>query len=295
MGDGTDSNDEGAAGLVCLAAAAEQFSEHPLARAIVAACPRAPAPAREFKSQVGAGASVVLEADGSTVSVGRVELMPAQPSAEMLSDASTRTAQGETVVWVAHGDRIAGFIALRDEIDPTAAGAIDRLRRHDAQPVLLSGDSEQTTNAVADELGIGRFGSRLTPEMKADYIAGLQDEGRHVAMIGDGVNDAPALAKADLSITVAGGSDVAGETSDIVLTRRDLGLVPWLLAVSSETRSIIRGNLGWAFGYNLVAVPLAAFGLITPGIAAAAMATSSLLVVGNSLRLRRRIPRLQRT
>ena len=283
------------ADLLCLAAAAEQFSEHPLARAIVSACPDVPAPARAFRSQVGAGASVVLERDDSTVTVGRLDLMPAQPAPAMLSDAAARTSQGETVVWVAHDHEIAGFIALRDEIDPTAAGAIDRLRAREAEPVLLSGDSEETTNAVAGELGIGRFGSRLTPEMKADYIEGLQDEGRHVAMIGDGVNDAPALAKADLSITVAGGSDVAGETSDIVLARRDLGLVPWLLAVSSETRSIIRGNLGWAFGYNLIAVPLAAFGLITPGIAAAAMATSSLLVVGNSLRLRRRIPRLQRT
>ncbi len=285
---------EDASALLCLAAAAEQYSEHPLARAIVAACPGAPPTARGFRSQTGAGASAVLESDGSTVTVGQLELMPTQPVPELASDAAERAARGETVVWIARDEQLVGFVALRDEIDPTAADAMGRLRAGDTQPVLLSGDSEETTHAVAGELGIERFGSRLTPEMKADYIADLQAKGRRVAMVGDGVNDAPALARADLSITVLGGSDVAGETSDIVLARRDLDLVPWLLRLSAATRRVIRENIGWAIGYNLVALPLAVFGLITPGIAAAAMATSSLLVVGNSLRLRTRIPRLQR-
>ena len=152
---------------------------------------------------------------------------------------------------------------------------------------MLTGDSEAVAKAVADELGIDHYFAEVLPEHKDQKVQQLQDEGKRVAMVGDGVNDAPALAQADLSITTAGGTDVAGETSDIVLTRQDLGLIPWLIEFSRRTRQIIRENLGWAFAYNLVAVPLAAFGIISPAIAAAAMATSSLLVVGNSLRLRR--------
>jgi P-type E1-E2 ATPase len=167
------------------------------------------------------------------------------------------------------------------------------LRRAGAAPVILSGDSEETTRAVSSDLGVADSRARLTPEDKAAFVAALQAEGRRVAMIGDGINDAPSLAQADLSITVAGGTDVAGETSDVVFSRRDLSLAPWFLGLSAATRRVIRQNLGWALGYNLVAVPIAALGLITPGIAAAAMATSSLLVVGNSLRLRRVIAKLE--
>ena len=159
-------------------------------------------------------------------------------------------------------------------------------------PCCLSGDTEETTRAVAAELGIERFEARLTPEQKAAYLAKLRDAGERVAMVGDGVNDAPSLALADLSITVAGGADIAGQTSDVVLNRADLELVPWFIGASTETRRIIRQNLGWAIGYNAVALPLAAFGVITPAIAAIAMACSSLLVVGNSLRLRGRLRRL---
>jgi Cu+-exporting ATPase len=129
--------------------------------------------------------------------------------------------------------------------------------------------------------------SRLSPEDKARIISEHQAAGARVAMVGDGVNDAPALAQANVAITVWGGSDVAGETSDVVLARPDLDLIPHLLSLSAATRRVTRQNLGWAFAYNVVAVPLAAFGLISPAFAAAAMAGSSLLVVGNSLRLRR--------
>jgi P-type E1-E2 ATPase len=132
----------------------------------------------------------------------------------------------------------------------------------------------------------------MTPEQKAAYLAGLRESGEKVAMVGDGVNDAPSLALADLSVTVAGGADVAGQTSDVVLNRADLALVPWFIGASKETRTIIRQNLGWAFAYNAVALPLAALGVITPAIAAIAMACSSLLVVGNSLRLRGKLRRL---
>jgi Cu+-exporting ATPase len=153
-------------------------------------------------------------------------------------------------------------------------------------PVMLSGDNPLTTAAIAAELGVDTFEGNCPPEAKAARIKRWREEGEHVAMVGDGINDAPALAEADLSITVSGGTDVAGETSDVILTRNDLTLVPWLIGLSRRTRRIILENLGWAFAYNLVSVPLAAFGIISPVIAAAAMATSSLLVVGNSLRLR---------
>jgi len=277
--------------LLSLASAAEQFSEHPLGRAIVGAS-ATPPPAREFASQAGLGVSAVLEAGDTRVTVGRREHMPVQPSAELLARAGARAANGETVVWVGRDDTVAGFIALRDELDPSARTAVRELAARGLGPVLLSGDSEETTRAVAAELGIERFEARLTPELKSEAIGALQAKSERVAMVGDGVNDAPSLARADLSITVAGGADIAGQTSDIVLSRADLELVPWFLSASAQTRRIIRQNLGWAIGYNAIALPLAAFGVITPAIAAAAMACSSLLVVGNSLRLRRLLRRI---
>ncbi|MCA9947834.1 MAG: cation-translocating P-type ATPase, partial [Anaerolineales bacterium] len=148
------------------------------------------------------------------------------------------------------------------------------------------GDHAQTTAAIATELGLDDYTGKLRPAEKAERIRTWQEAAEKVAMAGDGVNDAPALAQADLSFTVAGGTDVAGETSDVILTQPDLTLVPQFIKRSRRTRRIILENLGWAFAYNLLAVPLAAFGIISPVIAAVAMAASSLLVVGNSLRLR---------
>ena len=277
--------------LLRLAAAVEQYSQHPLAAAIVSAT-SPPDAARDFKLQSGVGASAVLD-DGSRVVVGRLELMPRQPEKAVADAAISHSAKGETVVWVGRGDDVLGFLALRDELDPMARTAVAELRRRGLGPVLLSGDSEETTRAVAAELGIERNAARLTPELKAEEIARLQSEGERVAMVGDGVNDAPSLARADLSVTVAGGTDIAGQTSDVVLNRDDLNLVPWFISAASATRRIIRQNLAWAFAYNIVALPLAAAGIITPAIAAIAMASSSLLVVGNSLRLRGKLKGLE--
>ena len=217
--------------------------------------------------------------------------MPEQPSEELIAEATVHAGRGETIVWVGRDEVLLGFLALRDEVDPSARRAVEVLRDAGLGPVLLSGDSEETTRAVAAVLGIEHFRSRMTPEEKAAYLQGLRDTGERVAMVGDGVNDAPSLALADLSVTVSGGADIAGHTSDIVLERADLELVPWFLVAAARTRRTIRQNLGWAIGYNAVALPLAAFGVITPAIAALAMASSSLLVVGNSLRLRRRLRR----
>jgi Cu+-exporting ATPase len=276
--------------LLRVAAAVEQYSEHPLASAIVAAA-ATPDAARDFESAPGRGASAVL-GDGTRAVVGRLDLMPNPPEPRFLDEAGVHAANGETVVWVARDRAVIGFLALRDELDPHARRAVELLRDRGLGPMLLSGDSEETTRAVATELGIASHTARLTPEMKADLIARLQSEGARVAMVGDGVNDAPALARADLSVTVAGGSDIAGHTSDVVLNRDDLTLVPWFISASEGTRRVIRQNLGWALAYNVVALPLAAFGLVTPAIAAIAMASSSVLVVGNSLRLRRVLGRL---
>jgi Cu+-exporting ATPase len=195
--------------------------------------------------------------------------------------------RGETVIWVRREETIAGYIALRDEPNPSARGALSQLQAEGITPVILSGDSQRTTQTIADELGVADYEGSCPPTQKASRIQTWQSQGEKVGMVGDGVNDAPALAQADLSITVAGGADVAGETSDVVLTRSDLALVPRFIQLSRRTRRIIHQNLGWAFAYNLVAVPLASLGVISPVIAAASMATSSLLVVGNSLRLRR--------
>ncbi len=201
------------------------------------------------------------------------------------------TRQAEIVIWVgreeAAGDWRSGYIVLRDEINPSARAALDELVTAQMTPVMLSGDDARTTAAIAQALGLKHWEGSLTPADKRARIETWQAAGENVAMVGDGINDAPALAQADLSMTTMGGTDVAGETSDIVLMQPNLGLVPWFVRRSRRTRRIIYENLGWAFAYNIVAVPLAVFGVISPIIAAAAMATSSLLVVGNSLRLQR--------
>ena len=274
--------------LLCLAAAVEQYSEHPVAKAIVGACPQSPAKATGFKVARGQGASAQLGgSDSGRLKVGSSRFLAVDGDSSLRGQAAAREKDGETVVWIGTEDALAGFVALRDEPDPTATEALRQLAAEGVRAVMLSGDSSHTTEAIAAELGLEEYEGETSPQAKAERIKGWQDTGEKVTMAGDGVNDAPALAQADLSITAAGGTDVAGETSDVVLMRRDLTLIPWFIRLSRRTRRIIRENLGWAFAYNLVAVPLAALGIISPVIAAAAMATSSLLVVGNSLRLRR--------
>ncbi|MEJ2551322.1 MAG: HAD-IC family P-type ATPase, partial [Anaerolineales bacterium] len=188
--------------------------------------------------------------------------------------------------WVARDGEVIGFVTLRDEPMPTSIEAVRRLNKKGIRTAILSGDQARTVKAIAEKLGIEVYIGNLDSIEKVEYIRQWQKIGWKMAMIGDGINDAPALAQADLSITVAAGTGVAGETSDIILTRPDLNLIPWLIRISTRTRRIIQENLGWAFAYNLLAVPLAAFGVVSPVIAATAMVTSSLFVVVNSLRLR---------
>jgi len=270
-----------------LAAAAEQASEHPLARAIRDAIPGkgATVNASDFKTLRGLG--VTAQVDGRRILVGSLRLFDTVKVPPSLRDsAQIHSDMGKTVVWVGWGDAPVAFIALRDQPRGDASPVLEDLRELGLSVAMLSGDSVETTRAAALELGLDDYGGLYMPADKAERVKRWQEQGVSVLMIGDGVNDAPALAQADLSITVAGGADIAGETSDLVMMQPDLTLIPWFIRLARRTQRIIHENLAWAFAYNLIAVPLAATGRISPALAAASMAASSLLVVANSLRLR---------
>ena len=178
-------------------------------------------------------------------------------------------------------------MAVADTVRPSARGAVAELRRLGLRPVLLTGDSEATARTVAAAAGIDEVIAEVRPDQKADYVTGLRAAGHRVAMVGDGVNDGPALAAATLGLAIGSGTDVAMTAADLILLRDDLGIVPDAIRLARATFTTIRRNLGWAFCYNLAAIPLAATGLLNPLIAAATMTLSSTFVVGNSLRLRR--------
>ncbi len=277
--------------LLRITAAVEQFSEHPIAKAIVHAYQETDSnslpQAREYQNLRGLGTSARLK-DGRRILVGSSQFLNVAEKMDSRYERAQQAAEGgDTVIWIGWDDQPRGMMILRDQPNKTAREAIQSLKNIGIAAVLLSGDGQLTTQAIANELGISEYEGNCPPAEKAARIQSWQEEDQHVAMVGDGVNDAPALAQSSLSITVSGGTDIAGETSDILLTRPDLGLIPWFIRLSGRTRRIIRQNLMWAFAYNLIAVPLAAFGLIRPVFAAVAMAASSLLVVGNSLRLRK--------
>ena len=195
--------------------------------------------------------------------------------------------EGLTTVHVAWDGAARGAISLADGVKPTSAEAVQRLRALGLEPVLLTGDGESVARRVAAEVGIERVSAGVLPEGKVDTINALQSEGRVVAMVGDGVNDAAALAQADLGIAMGTGTDAAIAASDLTLVRGDLLAAVDALRLSRATLRTIKTNLFWAFAYNTAAIPLAALGLLNPMIAGAAMAFSSVFVVGNSLLLRR--------
>ena len=276
-----------------LAGAVEDASEHPIAAAIAAGA-RArldgglPGVA-EFTSHEGLGVTGMVE--GHAVAVGRPrwaewEWALAVP-AGLAARASEVEAAGQTVVFAGWDGQVRGLLAVADTIKPTSAEAVRRLRGMGLRPVLLTGDNERAARAVAAQAGIGEVVAGVLPAGKVDAIRRLQGEGRVVAMAGDGVNDAAALAQADLGLAMGTGTDTAIEASDLTLVRGDLLAVPDAIALSRRTLRIIKGNLFWAFSYNSAAIPLAALGFLNPLIAAAAMAFSSVFVVTNSLRLRR--------
>jgi Cu+-exporting ATPase len=266
-----------------LAGAVEDASEHPIARAL--AVPGAAVD--DFAALPGLGARGVVE--GHAVLVGRPGLlaehgMPLDATLTAAVDAAAE--EGNTPVAVGWGGAAHGVLVVGDTLKDHAAEAVADLRRLGLEPVLLTGDHERAAHAVAAAVGIDTVIAGVLPEEKAAEIRRLQEAGRRVAMVGDGVNDAAALATADLGVAMGSGADAAIAAGDLTLVRGDLRLVPTAVRLARATLHTIRANLAWAFGYNVVLIPLAALGLLDPMLAGAAMALSSLCVVGNSLRLR---------
>ncbi len=281
--------------LLALAARAQAGSEHPLGRAIVEAArergiePEAP---EEFQAVPGEG--LIARIDGLPLRIGRRDFVLEGAAVPSSFDARAQELEGEgrTVVWVRHGDRFLGLLALADELREDSAEAVARLKARGIQVAMLSGDNRRTAERIAGRVGIDRVLAPVRPEDKTREVQKLQAEGRVVAMVGDGINDAPALAAADVGIAMGGGADVALETAGITLMRPRPVLVPGSLEIARITRRKIWQNLFWAFIYNLTGIPLAAFGMLNPALAGAAMALSSVSVVTNSLLLRSWTPRI---
>lgn len=271
-----------------LAGALEHASEHPIARAIARAAEDrtgALPGVTDFRALPGLG--VLGTVDGHEVTVGRQELPEPLPAGLARAKAEAE-ARGSTVVTAAWDGRARAVLVVADAVKPTSADAVRMLRGLGLTPVLLTGDHGTVARAVAAEVGIDAADviADVMPEDKVAVVAQLQREGRSVAMVGDGINDAAALARADLGLAMGTGTDAAIEASDLTLVRGDLRVAADAIRLSRRTLGIIKGNLFWAFGYNVAALPLAAAGLLNPMIAGAAMAFSSVFVVGNSLRLR---------
>ncbi|MFE3720919.1 heavy metal translocating P-type ATPase [Streptomyces cyaneofuscatus] len=285
---GTDETD-----VLRLAGAVEHSSEHPIAQAVAAGATERlgsgatlPTP-EDFTNIPGLGVQGVV--DGHTVLVGRPRLLADAGIAlppELAAALTEAGEQGRTAVAVAWDGAARGVLGVADAVKDGSAAAVAQLRALGLRPVLLTGDNRAVAEAVAREVGIDEVHAEVLPEEKVDVVKRLQAEGRSVAMVGDGVNDAAALATADLGLAMGTGTDAAIEASDLTLVRGDLKVTADAIRLSRRTLSTIRGNLFWAFGYNVAALPLAASGLLNPMIAGAAMAFSSVFVVTNSLRLR---------
>ena len=274
-----------------LAGALENASEHPIAQAIAQAAREELGelpPVGDFANREGLGVEGVVE--GHALVVGRPQLLAEHGIAlpAELEEARTRAqAAGRTAIAVGWDGAARAILVVADTVKPTSREAVAALRELGLRPVLLTGDHEATARAVAAEVGIDEVIAEVLPADKAEVVRRLQEEGRVVAMVGDGVNDAPALAQADLGLSIGTGTDVAIEASDLTLVSGDLRAAADAIRLSRRTLRTIKQNLAWAFGYNVAAIPLAAAGLLNPVIAGAAMALSSVSVVANALRLRR--------
>ena len=283
--------DASAESVLRVAAAVEDQSEHPLARAVVRRASEAELSwprATDVTALPGRGASGRVE--GDEVLVGNPALLGergVEVPADALACVEAAANQAANAVLVAAGGRCLGAITVADTLKESAPGAIARLKRMGLRTVLLTGDRRAAADIVGGLVGVDEVIAEVLPTEKAAVIERLQAEGRRVAMVGDGINDAAALASANLGLAVVSGTDVALKSADIILVRRNLNVIPDAIGLARRTLRTIRGNLLWAFGYNVAAIPLAAFGLLNPLIAGFAMSLSSVFVVTNSTRLRR--------
>jgi Cu+-exporting ATPase len=273
-----------------IAASLEQGSTHPLAHALLAAAHAEgvePEPPIEFLLAAGKGALGRLGGSVGEAVVGSLDYLAEQGIPVDPAPVKMLHAEGNTLVGVAAGGHLLGLIALADRIRPTSPSGIARLRGAGIDVVMLTGDNAATARAVADQVGIVEYRAGVLPAGKADAVRALKGRGIITGMVGDGINDAPALAESDVSFAIGAGSDIAIEVADITLMRPDLNAVVDAILLSRATVAKIRQNLFFAFVYNVLGIPLAAFGLLHPAIAGAAMAASSVSVVGNALLLRR--------
>ncbi|HEX3539153.1 MAG TPA: heavy metal translocating P-type ATPase [Acidimicrobiales bacterium] len=285
-----------AAEAVRLVGAVEDASEHPIGRAIAAAARAAGSlpPVDSFVSHRGVGAEGLVA--GHFVLAGRPSMLSERGMAipaELLDAVTAARSDGRIAICAGWDGQATAVFVVADTVKATSAEAVAEFRALGLRPILLTGDNETTARAVAAQVGITEVVADVLPEGKADVVKGLQAEGRVVAMVGDGVNDAPALAQADLGLAMGTGTDAAFEASDLTVMSPDLRLAADAIRLSRRTLRIIQSNLFWAFAYNVVALPIAAAGWLNPMIAGAAMASSSVFVVSNSLRLRRFQPRQQ--
>ncbi|MNN13209.1 Copper-exporting P-type ATPase A [compost metagenome] len=276
--------------LLALLGAAERSSEHPLAEAIVTGVRERGLALSEpsaFEAIPGHGISATV--DGRRVLAGTRRLMAREgidvaPYEDVMS---MKEKAGQTVLLIAVDGEYAGMVGVSDRVKDTSKAAVSRLKELGLQVVMITGDNERTARAIAGEVGIDMVLSEVLPEGKAAEVKKLQEQGRKVAMVGDGINDAPALAIADVGIAIGTGTDVAIEAADVTLMRGDLQGVPDAIEMSKRTMGNIKQNMFWALAYNSVGIPIAAAGFLAPWLAGAAMALSSVSVVLNALRLQR--------
>lgn len=281
--------------VIALAAGIEQHSEHPLAQAIVGYARDnniQPLNVTDFTAIIGRGVTAHL--DGAKVRLGSPRFIHEQGIAFNLDDANTLEKHGYTVIGLALQERLVGFIGLQDKLRPDAITTVQALRNQGISVTMLTGDNPVTAALVAEKSGINHYIAEMLPEQKAGYITQRQTAGYRVGMVGDGINDAPALATADIGVAIGGGSNIALDTADIVLMQDNLSHLPDALELSRATIGKVKQNLFFAFIYNALGIPLAAFGLLNPIIAGTAMALSSVSVLTNSLLLRRWTSRSQR-